>query len=147
MMGTVGRALLTRRAVVPDSVKAMMARAPISEAISAAASAMAAPTEPASRQGRAPGQPGGRPGWGLSRWYEGWLSAARHTLAIALIDSTGWAPIEVSCDSITASVPSQMALATSEASARVGRLLVTIDSSISVAVMTGTPARVARSIT
>ncbi len=40
-----------------------------------------------------------------------------------------------------------MALATSDVSARVGRLEVTIDSSISVAVMTGTPARFARSIT
>src|SRR5438094_2575853 len=61
--------------------------------------------------------------------------------AIARTASTGWAPTDVSCDSITASVPSQIALATSEASARVGRFDVTIDSSISVAVITGTPAR------
>src|SRR2546426_7177686 len=39
-----------------------------------------------------------------------------------------WAPTEVSCESMTASVPSQIALATSEASARVGRVEVTIDS-------------------
>src|SRR5439155_718043 len=61
--------------------------------------------------------------------------------AMARTASTGWAPTDVSCDSITASVPSQIALATSEASARVGRLEVTIDSSISVAVITGTPVR------
>ena len=67
--------------------------------------------------------------------------------AIARTASTGCAPIDVSWDSITASVPSQIAFATSDASARVGRLEVTIDSSISVAVMTGTPARFARSIT
>ena len=45
-------------------------------------------------------------------------------------------------DSITASVPSRMALATSVASARVGMRLVTIDSSICVAVMTGLPGEV-----
>src|SRR5436309_2853690 len=67
--------------------------------------------------------------------------------AIARTASTGWAPTDVSWDSITASVPSQIALATSDASARVGRFDVTIDSSISVAVMTGTPARFAWSIT
>ena len=49
------------------------------------------------------------------------------------------APTEVSPDSITASVPSSTALATSEASARVGRELVIIDSSIWVATMTGLP--------
>ena len=45
----------------------------------------------------------------------------------------------VSAESITASVPSMIALATSLASARVGRGLVTIDSSICVAVITGRP--------
>ena len=49
----------------------------------------------------------------------------------------GCAPTEVSPDSITASAPSRTALATSEASARVGRELVIIDSSIWVATMTG----------
>ena len=51
--------------------------------------------------------------------------------------STGNAPIADSADSITASVPSRIALATSVASARVGRLELTIDSSICVAVITG----------
>ena len=52
-------------------------------------------------------------------------------------------PTAVSSDSITASVPSSTALATSVTSARVGSGLVTIDISICVAVMTGRPARLA----
>ena len=51
--------------------------------------------------------------------------------------STGYSPTLVSPDSITASAPSRMALATSEASARVGRGAEIIDSSIWVATMTG----------
>ena len=54
--------------------------------------------------------------------------------------STGYCPTAVSPESITASVPSKMALATSLASARVGRGLARIESSMSVAVMTGLPA-------
>jgi hypothetical protein len=50
-------------------------------------------------------------------------------------------PAAVSPESMTQSVPSSTALATSVASARVGRGLWHIDSSICVAVMTGTPAR------
>ena len=46
-------------------------------------------------------------------------------------------------ESMMQSVPSRMALATSVASARVGRRLETMDSSICVAVMTGLPARLA----
>mmetsp|Transcript_52898 Transcript_52898/g.147305 ORF Transcript_52898/g.147305 Transcript_52898/m.147305 type:complete len:222 (-) Transcript_52898:585-1250(-) len=48
-------------------------------------------------------------------------------------------PAAVSPESITQSVPSSTALATSLASARVGRGRLTIDSSICVAVMTGLP--------
>ena len=44
----------------------------------------------------------------------------------------------VSADSMTASAPSKIAVATSETSARVGRRCVTIDSSIWVATITGT---------
>ena len=58
--------------------------------------------------------------------------------------STGWRPMVVSAESITASVPSHTALATSVASARVGVSSVTIDSSIWVAVMTGIPRWFAR---
>ena len=49
----------------------------------------------------------------------------------------GYSPTLVSPESITASAPSRMALATSEASARVGDGLEIIDSSIWVATMTG----------
>ena len=51
----------------------------------------------------------------------------------------GKLPAAVSPDSMTQSVPSSTALATSVASARVGRGFLTIDSSIWVAVMTGFP--------
>src|SRR5699024_11036691 len=51
--------------------------------------------------------------------------------------SYGYLPTEVSPESITASAPSMTALATSEASARVGRELLIMDSSIWVATMTG----------
>ncbi len=51
--------------------------------------------------------------------------------------STGYAPTEVSADSITASVPSKTALATSLTSARVGVGALTMLSSIWVAVITG----------
>src|SRR5207237_4539353 len=135
MIGIGGLALLHRNAVVPDSVNAMITLACSSAAVEAAAWAIALPTWPGSRQI-----------W-RARSYVGCFCAARQIRAIARTASTGWAPTDVSWDSITASVPSQIAFATSEASARVGRLEVTIDSSISVAVMTGTPARLARSIT
>ena len=55
--------------------------------------------------------------------------------------STGYWPDADSADSITASAPSKMAVATSETSARVGTGLVIIDSSICVATTTGLPAR------
>ncbi len=55
--------------------------------------------------------------------------------------STGYCPAADSADSITASAPSKIAVATSETSARVGTGLVIIDSSIWVATTTGLPAR------
>ncbi len=57
--------------------------------------------------------------------------------------SIGYFPLAVSAESMRASVPSKMAFATSEASARVGTGWLTIDSSIWVAVMTGRPRRLA----
>jgi hypothetical protein len=60
--------------------------------------------------------------------------------------STGYDPTAVSPLSMTASVPSKMAFATSLASARVGRGLFRIESSMSVAVMTGLPAARASAI-
>ena len=55
--------------------------------------------------------------------------------------STGYLPAAVSPESMMALAPSYTALATSEISARVGRMLLIIDSSISVAVMTRLPSR------
>ena len=60
--------------------------------------------------------------------------------------STGYRPEAVSADSMMPSVPSRIALATSEASARVGRGFSTMLSSICVAVMTTLPAPLARSM-
>ena len=55
--------------------------------------------------------------------------------------STGNWPAADSADSMTASAPSKIAVATSETSARVGTGLEIIDSSICVATTTGLPAR------
>ena len=63
-------------------------------------------------------------------------SAPTQTSAIARTDLTGKLPTAVSPDSMTASVPSITALATSETSARVGIGFWIIDSIICVAVMT-----------
>ena len=60
--------------------------------------------------------------------------------AIVCTTATGSWPMAVSPESMSASVPSNTALATSLTSARVGAVDVIIDSSIWVAVMTGTPA-------
>ncbi len=54
---------------------------------------------------------------------------------MAATASTGYFPTAVSPDSITASVPSSSAFATSDTSARVGRGAAVIDSSIWVAVI------------
>ncbi len=58
--------------------------------------------------------------------------------AITCTVSTGKRPVAVSAESMIASAPSKIAVATSLTSARVGREWVTIDSSIWVATMTGT---------
>ncbi|CEX42449.1 Uncharacterised protein [Streptococcus pneumoniae] len=60
-------------------------------------------------------------------------------LAIIVTASTGYCPAAVSPESMIASVPSKIALATSLASARVGRGLRCIESNICVAVITGLP--------
>src|ERR1700693_1809795 len=64
--GTRGLALLHLSAVVPDSVKAMITRAPSSSAVVAAAWAIALPICPGSRHG-----------W-RARSHVGWGCAARH---------------------------------------------------------------------
>ena len=66
-------------------------------------------------------------------WY---FSAPTMICAIASTTFVGCLPEAVSADSITASVPSMTALATSDTSARVGMVLVIIDSIICVAVIT-----------
>ncbi len=66
--------------------------------------------------------------------------------SITLTASTGYFPDAVSPDSITASVPSSIAFATSDASALVGLVCCVIDSSIWVAVITTFPFMLARSI-
>ena len=63
-----------------------------------------------------------------------------------LTASTGYFPDAVSAESITASDPSKIAFATSDASARVGRGFCVIDSSICVAVITGRRASRARAM-
>ena len=67
-------------------------------------------------------------------------SVATAILASIATASSGYLPMADSPESMTQSVPSRMALATSVDSARVGRRLETMDSSIWVAVMTGLPA-------
>ena len=57
--------------------------------------------------------------------------------AIIATASTGYWPTALSWESMTASVPSRIALATSATSARVGREEVIIESSICVAVIDG----------
>ena len=59
--------------------------------------------------------------------------------AIVLTDSTGYFPAAVSPESIIASVPSNIALATSVVSALVGLGFLIIESNICVAVITGFP--------
>ena len=66
--------------------------------------------------------------------------------AIVATERTGYLPAAVSAESITASVPSHTALATSEASARVGRGSLIMDWSICVAVMTTRSRRLADSM-
>ena len=66
-------------------------------------------------------------------------STARAIRSMTATASTGYSPIAVSPESISAEVPSRIAFATSVASARVGSAWSIIDSSICVAVITGFP--------
>ena len=69
-----------------------------------------------------------------------WVQRARQQVVrLRAVTWMGKLPAAVSPDSMTQSVPSSTALATSVASARVGRGFLTIDSSIWVAVITGFP--------
>jgi len=111
--------------VPPDSVIATTARTPMCSdrnmvAIAMAWSARSRPRRAASKSVSA----------------TNCFSAPTQIRAIASTAFTGQLPAADSCDSITASVPSITALATSSTSARVGIGLSTIDCSICVAVIT-----------
>ena len=94
------------------------------------------PTRPGRRRARRP-----RPAECVR--VRGHASAASATSLIVRTVSAGYSPTAVSSDSMSASVPSSTALATSFTSARVGNGERVIDSSICVAVITGLPGHVA----
>jgi hypothetical protein len=125
--GLVGRSRATADAVRPVNVGTRIAFAPSASARSQAAFDMARPTVGSSA---APGS-----------WcrYPRLGSTARAMRAIVSTASTGYAPTAVSAESMIAEVPSRIALATSDASARVGSGRWTIVSSIWVAVIAGFP--------
>src|SRR5690348_8815754 len=112
-------------AVEPDSVRAMMAFTSMWLAVYITAMAMASSTlvKRCSLRTR-------------ERVVRRLFSAPRHTRAMASTVLSGYLPVAVSAESITASVPSMTALATSSTSARVGTGLWIMDSIIWVAVMT-----------
>ncbi len=122
-----GRCAETSRAVRPESVGTMIAAALTSSAVWTALRAIPHAESRASRRTRRAFQSA----------VGAIVSVSRATSARVWTASTGKAPTALSCDSITASVPSRIALATSVTSARVGRALLTIDSSIWVAVIVG----------
>ena len=128
-MGVSERNLLSRRAVSPLLVTVITASALMSLAVVQAAWAVAPE---------------------MLRWlsifprrirlkYETSCSVRSAMAAMVRTASTGYFPAAVSPESITALVPSYTALATSVISARVGRGLFCILSSICVAVITGLP--------
>ena len=105
---------------------------------------MAAASRSSARLGRGVGERVGLLACGpapRARASSGSVSTSRRFI-ICTAPAGSW-PTAVSSDSITASVPSSTAFATSVTSARVGSGLVTIDTSICVAVITGRPARLA----
>src|ERR1700761_5231746 len=112
------------KAVEPDSVRAMMAFTSMWLAVYITAMAMASSTLLKCFTARGP-----------ERWVRRCFSAPMQTRAMASTVFTGYLPVAVSPDSITASVPSITALATSSTSARVGTGLWIMDSIIWVAVM------------
>jgi hypothetical protein len=79
---------------------------------------------------------GGLEVWGID---DSRLSAAATMRRIVSTTRAGCLPAAVSAESMTASLPSKIALATSDASARVGTAFSIIVSSICVATMQGLP--------
>ena len=135
--GQSGRSRATRSAVLPPKVKAAMTAAPIVSATCRLAVAIAA-SDRRSGLGRdcvvISRQPGSR--------------STRSTIrSIMFTASNGYCPAAVSADSMTASAPSNTAVATSDASARVGAGALIMLSSICVATTTGIPrSRAARTM-
>ncbi len=112
-------------AVEPDSVSATIARTSRWFAVYITAAAMASSVRRNSPSVRRSG-----------RFDCCHFSAPSITCAIARTTRPGWRPTAVSAESITASVSSITALATSETSARVGTGAWIMDSIICVAVIT-----------
>ncbi len=126
MMGVSGRKRLTMRPRSPSPEATMMSLVSTSRTSTLAISETASSTERASPR---------RCSTSMSSSVE--ASVSRTILAMISTASTGYLPPAVSPESITASAWSMTALATSETSARVGRGLRIIESSICVATMTG----------
>mmetsp|Transcript_5815 Transcript_5815/g.11871 ORF Transcript_5815/g.11871 Transcript_5815/m.11871 type:complete len:370 (+) Transcript_5815:257-1366(+) len=152
--GTLGRYLAMSRAALPLAASTTMHFTPSTPARKAAEEESASITlrgSPWVRCGSGAGTcpergPGGRRVGRTPPESSGWVgvehfSASSQMEAMMRTASPAKFPFAVSPESITASVPSSTALATSVASARVGRGLQHIDSSICVAVITGLPAR------
>src|SRR3954465_3513861 len=114
------------KGVVPDSVSATMARTFMWFAVYITAIAIASSVRSTIPSTRC-----------LIRLCWSWyFSAALMISSMAWTALTGYLPTALSAESITASVPSITAFATSETSERVGTGLVIIDSIICVAVIT-----------
>ena len=135
-IGTGGRCAATLRAVKPPLVSVTMSGVLSIRATALVPRAIASSTATVSLS---PRRRSSRPPPPRSLGPPPWRSISRMMRSIARTASNGYSPTAVSAESITASVPSRIALATSEASARVGRGWCTIDSSIWVAVITGFP--------
>ena len=129
-IGTPGR--WAAAATAPAGVRPAATSTETSSSLAASAAAAIASEMCALDPAPPPAGPPARAGGALA-------SAAAAIASAARAAKTGYAPIAVSPESITASAPSRTALATSLASARVGRDAVSIDSSIWVATITGWP--------
>src|SRR5579872_3224037 len=101
-----------QRGVVPDSVKAIMALISKWFAVYMVAMAIASSTYLKCTSRRC-----------LDILALGFFSALRQIRSMAETALSGYFPTAVSCESITASVPSSTAFATSDTSARVGIVL------------------------
>mmetsp|Transcript_142 Transcript_142/g.539 ORF Transcript_142/g.539 Transcript_142/m.539 type:complete len:313 (+) Transcript_142:560-1498(+) len=130
-MGHAGRYLATRRAERPVLLSTTMALALTSKALKTPAAQMLSST----------GIGGTCDALMLLKMVSARREFCASTQILAMYSTTsfGYDPLAVSPDSMTQSAPSSTALATSLTSARVGRGLYVIDSSICVAQMTGLP--------